>query len=78
MVADGNRPDWQHRPSSLEQELSKVLHMGPVYPENPIFREPERDLAPIGVPDVSQPEIRSPSKDRCAECLWKVGALRST
>jgi dCTP deaminase len=49
-------------------------YLGPVYPEAPVFRDPERDLAVIGV---SKGEFRRPDEeqqrtDRCPECLKKI------
>lgn len=49
-------------------------YLGPVYPEAPIFRDPERDLAMIGVSSVEfkRPEEPPGRAERCPECLCKV------
>lgn len=51
-------------------------YLGPVYPEAPTFREPEQDLAMIGVPpERFQKPMQEPMRkppERCIECLAKV------
>jgi dCTP deaminase len=55
-------------------------YMGPIYPEGPVFREPAQDLAEIGVAQTGRPEVRSPSRVRCPDCLGKIssGTVRCT
>lgn len=53
-------------------------YMGPVYPEAPIFREPEQDLAAIGIPaervriPMQRPKDDVAPVERCSECLAKI------
>ena len=49
-------------------------YFGPVYSEAPIFRDPEHDLAMVGVnrTEFKRPEERLQPTDRCPECLNKI------
>jgi dCTP deaminase len=50
-------------------------YLGPVYPEAPIFREPERDLAMLGIPAerIQRPmKPKVPPIERCSECLARI------
>src|SRR5712692_3214240 len=49
-------------------------YFGPVYPEAPVFRDPQQDLAMVGVnqTEFKRPEERLRPADRCPECLNKI------
>jgi len=51
-----------------------------VYPEAPVFRDPERDLEMIGVSklEFKKPEEAPQPSGRCAECLNKIAPPATT
>lgn len=65
-------------PKAKASAMQGGTYMGPVYPEAPKFREPEQDLATIGVKQADKPTIPTADTGRCPECLVKIiaGAVR--
>ncbi len=49
-------------------------YLGPVYPEAPVFRDPEHDLAMVGVSkaEFKRPQEKPRRTDRCLECWSKI------
>lgn len=61
-------------PGAKPMSQQSGTYMGPVYPEAPIFLDPDQDLAKIGVSDVNQPAVKTPRPERCPDCLCRLGA----
>ena len=63
-------------PKAKPSSRQSGTYLGPVYPEAPTFKEPEQDLAMIGIPierfqkPMQKPKVVPP--ERCTECLAKI------
>ena len=52
-------------------------YMGPVYPEPPVFLDPQEELGVLGVSNIAEPRIEKVRKDECPECLNKISGTSS-
>jgi dCTP deaminase len=63
-------------PKAKPSSQQSGTYLGPVYPEAPTFKDPEQDLAMIGVPpERFQKPMQKPKRkppERCSECLARI------
>jgi len=66
-------------PSAKAPDKQSGTYMGPIYPEAPKFKDPEQELALLGVDDVADPggAARKPSRKRCPDCFAQAKAGHS-